>query len=209
MTFSSVYEILTPLTTVRKTKFWDWFDGDDLRSWWTKRDRAGTGTFAMADAVGEGFSIQSGAVANDISQIDFNDIRHYSNTVSIVQAIIRALSTASQFAVVGFVNPATAVNINFSEVGTNTGQDATNFSITTADATTVSATGSDLALDTIFRLHKIEMTSTSNIYSIDGVIKVTKITNLPTNKLQPFFMVVTSVSSAKEGRIRYLEAYNT
>ena len=49
MTFSSVYEMFDPLTTVRKQHFWDWFSGDDLRSTWNKNDISGTNVFAMED----------------------------------------------------------------------------------------------------------------------------------------------------------------
>jgi len=83
MTFNSVYEILDPISTIRKQRFWDWFDGDALRSWWAQTSFGAGGTVSMEDAVDEGLKIVTNTASLDGQQIDFNDERHYSETASI------------------------------------------------------------------------------------------------------------------------------
>lgn len=207
MTFSSVYEMFDPLTTVRKQRFWDFFDGDDLRSWWTTNNIQGTPTFQMADVVDEGFEIITGATANDGGQILFNNIRQYSNTASMMISVIRALSNASQSAEVGLRQVISG--LNFALVGQKTDSSTTDYIIDTSDATTRTQTVATFALDTVFHVHQLELTSANAKYSIDGGLEVTKTTNLPTLKLQPVYFVQTLTTVAKTGRIRYLEVFNT
>jgi len=203
MTFASVYEILDPLTTVRKQRFWDWFDGDSLRNWWQEN---GTGSSAMVDAVDEGFRLTSGTASGNNRFINFNTIRHYSETGSISIAITRKLTTANSVEHVGFLD--TVSFLHFAYV-INDSLGETNYTISTKDGTTQTNTEGTIAHDLIFHLKQIENTSTSNIMSIDGVLDVTKITNRPAARLQPVFRTLTRTTAAREARIRYFEAFNT
>lgn len=207
MTFSSVYQILTPLKTVRKQKFWDWFDGDNIRSWWSETVFGGGGTVSMADAVDEGLKIVSNTADQDGKQIDFNDIRHYSETASILIGVIRLLLTTSQDIMVAFRSVKTGTDITFT--GCDTIFDNVKFILRTGDGTTTSFSSTAINLDTIFRNHKTECGSANIKYTLDGILEITKTTNRPTAKLQPVFFAQTRTTTAREGHIRYLEAYNT
>ncbi len=206
MTFDSVYEILTPLSTVRKTKSWHWFDGNALRSWWNETVFGGGGTVSMADAVGEGLKIVTNAISSDGKQIDFNDIRHYLETASVLIGTFRSILTTTQQNMVGFRGP--KVGNDFAIGGVHTDKDAVNYIMRTADATTASFESTTVALDTVFHVHKIEMGSSNIKHSMDGVLEITKTTNRPVSKQQPVFFAQTRTSSAREAHIRYLEVLN-
>jgi hypothetical protein len=208
MTFGSVYEILTPLTTVRKQKFWDWFDGDDLKSIWTKTDLyGGTGIFAMSDNTDEGFSVKTDTGSGDQSELDFNNIRHYSHTASVCISVVRRVSATA--VITGFVGQIVGDDLevasyNDSTVGSSFKR------LYTADASTGSDADSSVAPDTAWTTAKIVMGSSDIRLWINGVLEVTKTTNRPTVKQQPYFSVFTqSGGGTIEGRIRYYEAYNT
>lgn len=208
MTFSSVYEILTPITTVRKTKFWDWFDGDDLRAIWTTRNITGTGTFAMSDVADDGFTVQSGATSSDESRIDFNSIRHYLQTACVFIGVMKAVSNSSSAQYCGLVNPTTTYDgIDRAIFVLDTAN--SNTSLRTADGSTSSETTTDVVNDTNFHSVKIECSSANIKLTQDGVLKVTKTTNRPTTRLEPNFGVKTTSAAAKALRARYCEVYNT
>lgn len=206
MTFGSVYEILTPLSTVRKTKFWDWFDGDDLRSWWTKTNTAGVGTFAMVDAVDEGFSITCGTASNDGSNIDMNNINHYSAISTIVISVFRRVTATA-----ASIQQVTANdNTTFTHYGLIADDtDFTNYVMITRDGTTQSNQEATFARDAAFHSHKMEFGSANVKATIDGGLEITKTTNRPTADLQPVFRIFARGTGGKEGRIRYMEAYST
>ncbi len=91
---NSVYELLNPLTQERKTRFWDWFDGDALNAMWTEAPVGGGGTVSMDDAVDGGVKIVTNAGNNDGIAITHNQIRHFSDTPTMI-AIWKTTSTSS------------------------------------------------------------------------------------------------------------------
>ena len=99
MVFNNVYEMITPPHVLKKTWLVEWFDGDDVKSYWTKYDRAGTGTHAMSDVVDEGFQYTTDTTTNDSGGIDFNSISHYSPTGSVFICAMRK-ENASQAQIV-------------------------------------------------------------------------------------------------------------
>ena len=190
-------------------RFIDRFDGDALRSWWTENDVLGTGTFAMLDDINEGFSITTGSTTNDASAIDFNDIRQYSNTNSGLISIHKQISaTTTVTNLSGLVNPSFFYNRNSSMVGIHTTSDANNFVIRTADNDATSGTGTTVSTDTNWHEFRNELNSSNSLLWIDKSFELVKTTNLPTLKLQPAFLEQTLTSSTREGRIRYMEAWN-
>lgn len=208
MTFDSVHEILTPLTTLRKTKFWDWFDGDDLRSWWSKVNVNGTNTFAMDDAVDGGFKIVTGAVNNNRGTIWFNDINHYSPTASIVIFITKFDNSVSNYeAGLSATNDPDAVIDDKILVRALT--TVSFFHLFSSEGTTESTIDSDIARDAVFHGFKIENLVSSAKLFIDGIEKVTKTTNLPDAKIQPAFEIRTRDATTAQANIRYFEAFNT
>ena len=88
MAFPSVYEMFTPLTTVRKQHFWDYFSGATLNSRWTERNGlSGDGTVStsyavMADEVNGGVKISSNTGTWGKTALSFNGKRPFDATAS-------------------------------------------------------------------------------------------------------------------------------
>ena len=205
---ASLYEHLFPLTTIMKQRIVERFDGDALDERWQTRDIIGTATFAMVDAIDEGFEIITSAGIDHNSQIDFNNIRQYSNIASVIIIVGRRVTATDTDYTIGFYDDAPdASTTSRSRMRDFSG--STFKGLNTHDGTTDSQTNSSVAVDTIFRTYKIEMRSADNRLFIDGILEVTKTTNLPTQKLQPQFHMQSKAVATSTGRIRYLEAFNT
>lgn len=206
-TQNSLHEHLFPFTTVMKQRVVDNFDAESLNERWSQTNFAGGGTVSMEDAINEGLKIVTNTTSLDAAQIDFaSNARHYSHTASVVIGVMRLVVTNLQQTVVAFRG--TTTGNDFAFAGCNTTDSTSLFVLRTADASTVTFTASSISLDTIFHTHKIELTSSNMLHTIDGVLETTKSTNRPTIKQQPVFLVQTRTSAARDGRIRYLEAYN-
>jgi len=209
--YSSVYELFEPLTSVRKSHFWEWFDGDDRDTTrWTSTNFGGTNTFQMSDGIDQGFEIVTQASTNARGQIDFNGIRHYDESASELIFVMQRVSTNC------------AVHCGFLQSNElfNSGDDSASWQESTAntyknvystDGSTASTTNSSVAIDTNFHVYKLVMNCPTNIQGyIDGVLEVTKTTNLPNvGRNEPAFLVKTLSASSGTGRIRFLEGYNT
>jgi len=206
MTKNSVYEILDPVNTLRKQRFWDWFDGSDLGSWWTENNSSGVGTFAMVDAVDEGFSVLTGASAGNDSQIFFNDKRHYDFANSVLITVSRAVTTTGISWVPMLVDNATTFT---HRIIMRIDSTKTFYDINTRGGGGATVVDTTVPIDTTFRVNKVELFSAKGEFSIDGVLGATSTSNLPSVKLQPMVRMFAREAGGKEGRIRYLEAYNT
>jgi hypothetical protein len=202
---NSVYELMHPLTIERKTRFWDWFDGDDLRNWWNFTDVAGTGSGAMVDSVDEGYGVTSGASDNNNSEIDFNNIEHYDFNNSIVQFIARTTLSTSRFLISGLMTDKT---VQTHLAGFQDDSDRT-FSVLNTGNGSETLVDTTLGHDTNFHIIKIDIFPTFVKLYIDGALEATSTSNLPDQAMQPYFRMGTRTTAARTGHIRYLEAYNT
>lgn len=206
-TSPSLYEQLFPLTTVMKVRVIENFSGDTLDERWTQTNIAGAGTFAIVDVPDEGFSVLSGATSANESQINFNNIRHYAHDTTVCISVFRAVATTSNVTYSGLSgNILTWDGVEKALAVMNSAN--ANFGLSTADATTSSTTQGSVAIDTTFRDYKIENGSSDIKLTLTGTLDVTKTTNRPTVKMQPVFGVKTTTGSAKETRIRFIEAFN-
>ena len=201
--YESFYELLHGAESIpHKAHLVENFSGDQIDPRWTQTNIQGTGTFAITDAIDEGASIITGSTLNDKSEIDFNNIRQYDPANSIFISSAKKVTSTTMFINVGF----TAVIDNsvdhrsFVEHDT----DDTFVQLTTEDGS-VNSLESTVSIDENWHLYKIELNNSNNILHIDNVLEVTKTTNLPTTRMQPFFNVATRASATKEGRIRYME----
>ena len=207
MTFESVYEILNKPTEIRKQRFWDWFDGDALRSWWTKNDLVGNGTFAMVDTVDEGFGVTTGAINNNSSSINFGDIRPFNETACVCIGIVKRVSDLSNLKS-GLANITLNDSIESAFYRDDTVR--TFKELRTGDNIGNTVLATDIVIDTNFTKYKIECGSANIKLSLDGILKITKTTDRPTVRLQPDPLnMSTRTSAAREGRSRYCEVYNT
>lgn len=208
MVKESLYEQLFALTTVMKQRVVDNFDGDSLNERWTEHIQFSSPTFAMSDAVDEGFKISVNAVSAAEGGIFFNNIRQYSAIASIIIGEIKAVQSTDIKSAIGMFDDNVGAIVDFMFAGALTdGQ--TNYIIRTGNSGGNSTSASSIALDTIFHNHKVELASADSKYTIDGILEVTKTTDLPTGNLQPTFYVRNFAAVAKDGLIRYLEAFNT
>ena len=206
-TFASLYESFQALTLIQVSHFVEWFSGDDIDSIWTKTNISGTGTFVMVDAVDEGFSMAAQGSAPNRSSLNFNNKRHYDETECIMISIARRVSTAAGFIYVGLFNSITSPSPDSAYLIENTVN--TFKQLGTYNATTPSQTDSDIVIDTNFHVYKIECTSANIQLTIDGVLKVTKITDRPSTRLQPLVFAQSDNATPTEVIIRFLEAFNT
>lgn len=209
MTFASVYEMLTPLTTVRKQYFWDWLGGANLKSIWNKRDIDGAAfTYAMSNIKDEGFSILAPNTASHVAgAIDFNGIDCYSHLGSVFIIVVRFVNSVANH----------VLEVGFMDVGDSTGifyqgriTTDTFYNLQTVGGGTTN-TNTDVALDTAWHVAKGELNGTNAKLTMDGVLKVTSTVTIPNAKTEVSIRNRTHTSGAanKEIRIRYYEAYNT
>lgn len=192
MTFGSVYEILDPLTVIRKQRFWDWFDGKQLKAWWTISEGSGV---VMDDVVDGGIKIP----ASPTTSINFNNIRHYEPTGSVLIAITTRTGTGG--VQVFFADSISFLHLAFSD--NNSG--ITFMNLQTKDGSTSNTVNSTILTNTNQHVVKIELRASDARYFIDGILEATSSSNLPAQKLQP---ILRAFSNATHN-VRYFEALNT
>ena len=215
MAFPSVYEMFAPLTTVRKQHFWDYFSGATLNSRWTVVN----GTAVPKDEADGGVILSTLVQNHANTRVAFNDIKPFSPTGSVVIGNFKATDALStSYTYMGLTeqtNVAADANDNASiaihpSVYTNN-----KYVLRTGDGTTSTGSDTDIAIDTDWHNHKITLSSSNVINSIDGVTKVTKTTNRPRSiasggtALQPIMYAGTSTAQVHQAQIRYMECYNT
>ncbi len=201
----SLYEQLFALTTVMKQRVVDNFDGDTLNERWTQTNNTGVGTFAMADAVDEGFSVKTGVNSGDDSSLNFNNKRQYDPISCKILLAFRRVTAATSVNV-GASNALLFASTHYMLARNSTGE--TNYDLVTSDSVSATVTASSVAIDTSFRSHQLEGKSSSVEYSIADILEATSTTRLPTVKLQPCLEIVSTSAGAKEIQIRYLEAFS-
>ena len=208
MSFQSVHDMLVPPGIVRKTKFWDFFDGDSLRSWWTRIDHSGTGTDGMVDGVDEGAFVKADtASSGNMSALGFDSPQHYSDSGSVFISVVRAVNTD------GIVNVGLRGNIQ-TQYSRNSIQydnrDGETFKrLVTGDNSTTTLTDSTVAVDQAWTKTKGEARTSSALLFIDDVLEVATTSTLPTTKMEPIISDFNISGGPAETRVRYYEAYNT
>jgi len=208
MTFNSVYEMLSPLTTYRLNHFWDWFDGNALRNWWNQDDFAGTGTTGIADAVDGGGFVTGGSGNNESTFINYDGKDQIDNNSSVAIFIFHRFSTGTNdFSRCGFVNAVGSDNQSAYVQDLNA---ASFILLRTGDASTSTDTDTTFGTDGVIRGYKMQLTSADCQLTVNGKLEITKTTNLPTVTFQPTWGGGNSPTGASgQTRLRYFEAYNT
>lgn len=202
---NSLYEFLSPPEKVMSQHFVEHFDGDILSERWQTNNFIGTSTFQMADAINQGFEINTDAVNNTQGFIDFNNIRQFDFQKCAMIWEMRTPDSTLRRIQWGLFEDFT-LSQNFATI-TNDSVN-TNYEFATRDATTSSIADSGIPIDEVFRKHQIIATSTAYYYSQDGVPLISKTTNLPTTKLQPAGSILTRSAAIRTARYRYVEVFN-
>jgi len=205
----SIYDLLTPRSVVRKTKFWDWFSGSQLNAYWNFNDIVGTGAGVMDDAIDGGFKITTGTTNNSRSEITFNDIRHYDADGSVFISVSKFDDAAS------IMPQGMTEGTDFSQLTATHGYGVipdTNIAtarLFVSDGSTSSFL--NLTTDWLTAFHRQECRSISSRVDayVDNILEGTDTTNTPTGKVQPCFISRSRGTTASVCNIKYLEAYNT
>lgn len=209
MTFTSVYEILDPLTTVRKQRNWGWFDGDILQSVWGERF-SGSGSAVMQDAVDGGYLQQNTSAIGDVAILHQGNIKHYDLTASVLISIHKTNSTTNIRAGIGLVDKEDGGAVDFFLMGIRTVDgSSTDYMLRTNNSGGGSTTAATFTLDTVYHTHSNVCTSSDLQYSIDGGLEVTKTTDRPANRGQIFSQLDNQAGESKTKNTLYIEVYNT
>ena len=206
MTFPSVYEMFTPIGTIPKQHFWEWFSGDSLNSRWTNHGSSSP-TYVMNDAVDGGLRLTSSGVGNAI--LGFNNRTQFDVGQCTFIAIFRR-NSSNQYATAGIRNsPPSSGNAVYMLMDTG----ASNIQLLNnggSPTTTVTTT----PIHTNWTTVKIEndRANTTIKLSLDGVLagNGTSTTNISSSAGQPVIATLPSSGSATTTcDVRYIEAYNT
>ena len=188
----------------------EWFTGKSLNTnIWTFTQVTGSPTSAMADSINGGYQI-TGVANNNAGQITFNGNNQFSNS-SVFIAVAKKDQSAS--AVMGGLRSTSGSTINppsaSAQFHNNSGY--TNIAMTTGDASSVSASQSSTAHDQAYHCFKIELNAgASSTMTLDGVLAITKSTNIPTSAYtyQPALCFQQRSTTNANGNFLYCEAYN-
>tara|TARA_R110002126_G_scaffold290732_1_gene448435 strand:- start:25 stop:639 length:615 start_codon:yes stop_codon:yes gene_type:complete len=204
MVFPSVYDMTNEsMTTVRKQHFWEYFSGATLNSRWTLTE---TGTSVMSDSVDGGFELKTGATTSNQSRITFNDIRPFAFDGSVMICDYQRGVTGRIF--IGLFEGG-YIGSSVDEALYRNRSSATYTDVWTSDGSTETNTVTDIPVHENAETVKLQLSSSNCVVSVNGVIKVTKTTNLPLTKLQPMVLGATLQNAVHTTNIRYCEAYNT
>ncbi len=202
--FTSLYESFQAFTSVQVSHYVDWCSGSVLSTSWTLSGD-GSASAAMLDEIDGGFQISEPTVSNE-AWIGFNNIEHYDEDGSIFIGVIRRNSALTQ------ILSGCLGNDTFSSgrYAMYLDDSATTFkALTTRDGGSPTTTDSDVGIDTAFTGVKIENTASDCDLFIDGVLKVTNTTTLPSIPLCPAVYLFNRTSGTALVGVRYVEMYNT
>jgi len=199
-----------------KMNWYDDFIGDSLDARWTPTT-SGTGTVAILTGLNGLVNFVTGATINSTSRINFGAFFVFERGNSaIIKFRMRTGTTTSLTFFAGFASTdflpgsggspvASSALVRFDSGGSGTD---TNFMLVTSDGTTSSATSSGVAIDSVNHDFIIELRSGDVRLWMDGVLKVTKTTNLPltATDLAPYFGVTQDAGASRTIVVDYVHA---
>jgi len=185
--------------------FKDSFLGSNLDVKWSARGFLGVGKFVLTDTIGGQLEITCEDFPNAKSQIDFDNVKNYSAIGSVIKTNIKKTSHEANVEI-GFEN-----DFNDSEkkmIAMASAASGGVISLCSANDVK-SYLGTDVAVHTNYQEVKIETFKDKINMHLDGSLKATKTTDLPSLIQQPFLSVSTPDTIEKKLRIKYVEVYNT
>ena len=205
----SMYDQLNAHGTVAKQRFVETFSGSGLDTDRWNVTTTGNGAATMSDEADGGLKITSDSGATGGIMINFNNIRHYSQTGSVC-IFVGKRTSASDAQMLGGLSSNTALNEDVASIKDYTGY-AGNKQFATANNGSWQTQDTTVAKSTNYNSYKIELLSSSVTMSVDGLTEITNSTQVPDAPVQPFFYTSESAgaASAKSAQIKYMECYNT
>ena len=212
MTFDANATGTALMTNRRRQHFWEYFSGSTLNSRWTLEQLVGgDSTLVMSDTVDGGAIFTNQSTSNRVANFHFNNKRQYDYNGSVFIWVAQRSSATSlgillDIGLNGTTGQSSTDSILFRQY-----DDGSSFiGALSKSATAESTTATDVATNSNMQVLKCAVDASNAIYSINGVTKVTKTTNLPTAKMQPKIrMDNTTQTGLRTVNIRYCEAYNT
>ena len=204
-----IYNGTTTLSNVFPQRVVENFSGSVLDT--DRWDQSNTnGTQVMADSIDGGLLMSTTSSGSSISYIDFADKKQFSNTGSVMIAVMKHGSTTGGESYTGLQSGTTQGNGQgaWSYVNDSWKGAVFNFYTVGASGDTWVQTGC-VTSDTNWHTHKIELTSSAGSLQIDGNTTVTATTNLPAVSLQPSVGINNTSAVNRTLNIRYMECYNT
>jgi hypothetical protein len=204
----SLYERFYPLTSTGNQRFVANFQGDSFNTnIFNFRNVIGSsGTVTVTDEIDGGLAITTDSTTGSVMQIDMNDRRAFDPRASKFIFVTKRVGTSLQV-LFGLTGDITSSLPNAISVANDTS--LTYYSCRVIASNTGGFTNSDVAIDTDWHVHKgVCGTSDYNQY-LDGILKITVTSNIPTVKCQPHVTNYARSSGGQESRIRYCEVYNT
>ena len=204
----SQYSRLNNPEQIQKTRFVDRFNGASLDERWLISILRGTGNVIVLDDIDQGIRIRSDGPqsAQLKTKISFGGNRHYSETGAVMLGIFLVEEATLVGAKMGLINISSDIlNQNF--VITTA---SSSFNITTDDGVTTSGQSGSAYDRFSFQLYRLEITPTTALLHGNGILEVSKTTNLPQARLEPTFQCNSTQSAVQRNmRVRYAEAFNT
>ena len=215
MAFPSVYEMMNPLTTVRKQHFWEYFSGKDIspRRWTLTQTNGGVSS-EMSDEVDGGYKIMFSSQATAWGGLDFNNIsKPFSLYNSTFTTVIKRNFTGS--GVTGGFWAGLSASNNTSQNDTvafssNTSSKS-KFFLYAKGNTTASTEGDCPTVDNQWHTGTVVLLPSSMKLSIDGVLGATIESGMGVNdKAQPqIHGIKYGTTTGNSIQVKYFEAYNT
>lgn len=229
LTKDSIYELINAPTNVMKQHFVEYFSGDTLDTFrWGYGGSSGgsANSVAMSNTVNGGLELKAGSSGYNFVNLrcgltgsnDNDGSAHPAlaykrfNPDGCSMILTYKLATAkSTFDESGFgfstegMNYVNRDNIAAEHFAGNT----TYWALRNKISGTDTKTDSDVAPDTSFHTHKIDLTDTYCDLLIDGVKKVTNTTGLVTVAVDPSVACATWNNATCSMNLTYMEAWNT
>ena len=204
----SIYDQLNAYGTVAKQRFVENFSGSalDTDRWATNHTLSGTSN--MSDTVNGGVALSTGVTNASVSAIDFNDIRQYSPTGSVM-ILVAQRDNDNQYSECYLRNTdIRGSNTDYAEIYHRI--DSANIRLQTRDnAGSSTNVDTGVARNVNEMLYKLECLASTCELSLDGVLKATSGTNLPSLKLQAGLKTQNTSAADRILNVRYVECYNT
>ena len=205
----SFYELTSSLGKIQGQRFIDYFDGNDIKSWWTKTNITGSVTWSMEDNINEGLKGVTNTTNLARGLIGFNNIRQYDVRGFVFIASIKKVTTTETMLQTGMCSDSSSTPQRITAL-INKDDPTDDWELTSYNGTSASATSLSTVTDNAWHNVRVEGNASHGKMHLDGVFGAIKTTDLPTSqKTQPRFDSLSRNTSASDNRIRYMECWNT
>lgn len=205
---TSLHELFASNIKPRQ-RFVEHFSGDalDTSFRWTLNQIVSTCTATLDDTANMGLKMATdNGGSSPSASLTFGDIKQFNYNGSSIIGNCKKGSDTNVGIKYGLADDSTVTPPNCALMG-----EGSLYSYKSLETNNESVTASDVALGTNWFTFKIDLRSAVCRMNLDGLLKVSKTTNIPINtKLQPFLYIQSrSTAAVKQWNTNYCEVYNT